>query len=89
MDYTVEILPLALIRGDENRFSSKEQFCYNMRLVVLDGEVIIVVVEISYFDNAYQLNNKEDISQLYSTVVEFSYYGYDPITKKKQRLSQK
>jgi len=60
-----------------------------MRSVVLDGEVIIVVVEISYFDNTYQLNNKEDISQLYSTVVGFGYYDYDRFTQKKQRLSQK
>jgi len=59
-----------------------------MRSVVLDGEVIIVVVEISYFD-IYQLNNKEDISQLYSTVVEFSYNDYDRFTQKLQRLSQK
>jgi len=50
----------------------------------LDGEVIIEVVEISYCDNAHQLNNKKDIAQLYSTVVESSQYHRDPSTKKKQ-----
>jgi len=50
--------------------------------------VIIEVVEIFYFDNAYQLNNKEDISQLYRTVVEFSYYHCDPFTKEKKGLSK-
>jgi len=59
-----------------------------MRSVVLGGEVIIEVVEIFYFDNAYQLNNKEDISQLYRTVVEFSYYHCDPFTKEKKGLSK-
>jgi len=48
----------------------------------LDEEVIIGVVEISYCDNACQLNNEKDIAQLYSTVVESSHYHCDPSTKK-------
>ena len=55
----------------------------------LDGEVIIEVVEISYCDGAYQSNNKKDISQLYSTAVEFSHSRRHPSTRKKQRLSKK
>jgi len=48
----------------------------------LDEEVIIEVVEISYCDNAHQLNNKKEIAQLYSTVVESNHYHCDPSTRK-------
>ena len=47
-----------------------------------DREVIIEVVEISYCDNTHQLNNKKDIAQLYSTVVESSHYHRNPSTRK-------
>jgi len=46
-----------------------------------DREVIIEVVKISYCDNTHQLNNKKDIAQLYSTVVESSHYHHNPSTR--------
>ena len=38
----------------------------------LDGEVIIEVVEISYCDNAFRLNNKKVIAQLYKVAQRLS-----------------
>ena len=38
----------------------------------LDGEVIIEVVEISYCDNAFRLNNEKDIAQLYKVAQRLS-----------------
>ena len=48
----------------------------------LDEEMVIEVVEISYCDNTHRLNNKKDMAQLYSTVVESSHYHRDPSTRK-------
>jgi len=47
-----------------------------------DREVIIEVVKISCCDNTHQLNNKKDIAQLYSTVVESNHYHRHPSTRK-------
>ena len=38
----------------------------------LDGEVIIEVVEISYCNNAFRLNNEKDIAQLYKVAQRLS-----------------
>jgi len=46
-----------------------------------DGE-IIEVVKISYCDNVHLLNNKKDIAQLYSTVIESSHYHRNTSTRK-------
>ena len=46
------------------------------------SKVIIEVVKISYRNNAYSLNNKKDIAQLYSTVIEFRHYHRNPSTRK-------
>jgi len=48
----------------------------------LDEEMVIEVVEISYCDNTHRLNNKKDMAQLYSTVVESSHYHRHPSTRK-------
>ena len=68
--------------------SSKKVLLLQYASGTLNGEVTKDVIEFSYCDNAHPLNNKEDMTQLYSTVVEFSHYHRNSSTKENKECER-